>query len=256
MPTPAKSFISVCHFLLYPRSHLMTLLDFPPRYHSTPNGPVLSVPGSQIPSLSDAKDNLSKSGRERLPPPLTPYEFLPDLLAKTEKNFKLRDDVKPLHVVQPEGVSFKITGHELEWQNWKMHIGKYEVVSCFFFLIVLNTFAAFSQREGIVLSTITYNDHGEVRPIFYRLSLAEMVVPYGAPEYPHPRKFAFDRCVYCGSRLSHKSQQSKFSSGEYGMGTMANELSLGCDCLGQIHYLVSCAVLSQRGSLVFTGNNY
>jgi Cu2+-containing amine oxidase len=29
-----------------------------------------------------------------------------------------------------------------------------------------------------------------------------------------------------------------FHSGEYGMGTQANELSLGCDCLGQIHYLV------------------
>ena len=28
-------------------------------------------------------------------------------------------------------------------------------------------------------------------------------------------------------------------SGEYGMGTMANELTLGCDCLGKIHYLVS-----------------
>lgn len=27
-------------------------------------------------------------------------------------------------------------------------------------------------------------------------------------------------------------------SGEYGMGTMANDLSLGCDCLGKIHYLV------------------
>jgi hypothetical protein len=27
-------------------------------------------------------------------------------------------------------------------------------------------------------------------------------------------------------------------SGEYGLGTMANELALGCDCLGQIHYLV------------------
>jgi hypothetical protein len=27
-------------------------------------------------------------------------------------------------------------------------------------------------------------------------------------------------------------------SGEYGMGSQANELSLGCDCLGQIHYLV------------------
>ena len=35
----------------------------------------------------------------------------------------------------------------------------------------------------------------------------------------------------------------QYSSGEYGMGTMANELTLGCDCLGQIHYLVrdSCA---------------
>jgi Copper amine oxidase, enzyme domain len=54
---------------------------------------------------------------------------------------------------------------------------------------------AFSQREGIALSTITYNDDGVLRPLFYRLSLAEMVVPYGAPEYPHPRKFAFDRCA-------------------------------------------------------------
>ena len=52
--------------------------------------------------------------------------------------------------------------------------------------------AAFSQREGIALSTITYNDDGEVRPILYRLSMAEMVVPYAAPEHPHPRKFAFD----------------------------------------------------------------
>lgn len=37
-----------------------------------------------------------------------------------------------------------------------------------------------------------YNDEGNIRPIFYRLSLAEMVVPYGAPEFPQPRKFAFD----------------------------------------------------------------
>ena len=51
---------------------------------------------------------------------------------------------------------------------------------------------AFSQREGIALSTITYNDNGVTRPIFYRLSLAEMVVPYAAPEHPHARKFAFD----------------------------------------------------------------
>ena len=53
-------------------------------------------------------------------------------------------------------------------------------------------FTAFHHREGIAISTVTYNDDGEVRPLFYRLSLAEMVVPYGAPEHPHPRKHAFD----------------------------------------------------------------
>lgn len=52
------------------------------------------------------------------------------------------------------------------------------------------------------------------------MSLTEMVVPYAAPEFPHPRKFAFD-------------------VGEYGMGMLSNSLSLGCDCLGEIHYLVS-----------------
>ena len=56
-------------------------------------------------------------------------------------------------------------------------------------------YTAFHHREGIAISTITYNDDGEVRPIFYRLSLAEMVVPYGAPEHPHPRKHAFDAYV-------------------------------------------------------------
>ncbi|KAG6887953.1 hypothetical protein C0992_010056 [Termitomyces sp. T32_za158] len=136
-------------------------------------------------------------------------------MAEDDKDFKFRDDIKPLHIVQPQGVSFKMNGHELEWQNWKMHI-------------------SFTQREGIALSTITYNDHGEIRPIIYRLSLAEMVVPYGAPEYPHPRKFAFD-------------------SGEYGMGTMANELSLGCDCLGQIHYLPG-AYVRNNGSAAIIKN--
>lgn len=73
------------------------------------------------PPLSE--DSLATSKRERLPPPLRPFNFLPDLIAETEPGFKLRDDVKPLHIVQPEGVSFKVDGHVLEWQNWKMHIG-------------------------------------------------------------------------------------------------------------------------------------
>ncbi|KAJ3566516.1 hypothetical protein NPX13_g7100 [Xylaria arbuscula] len=110
-----------------------------------------------------------------------------------------RNNLKPINITQPEGVSFTMTGREIEWQNWKFHIG-------------------FNYREGIVLNNITFNDKGNVRPIFYRLSLAEMVVPYGNPEHPHQRKHAFDL-------------------GEYGAGYMTNSLTLGCDCKGSIHYL-------------------
>lgn len=110
-----------------------------------------------------------------------------------------RDTIKPINVTQPEGVSFKMDGNIMEWQNFKFHIG-------------------FNYREGIVLSDISFNEHGNVRPIFYRLSLAEMVVPYGSPDFPHQRKHAFDL-------------------GEYGAGLMTNPLAVGCDCKGVIHYL-------------------
>lgn len=80
--------------------------------------------------------------------------------------------------------------------SWSGRIGRCTSVAISYcptiLLIFINISAAFTQREGLAISTITYNDHGEVRPIFYRLSLAEMVVPYGAPEHPHSRKFAFD----------------------------------------------------------------
>ncbi|KAI1086003.1 copper amine oxidase [Rostrohypoxylon terebratum] len=119
--------------------------------------------------------------------------------AAIEKAGGYRKDLKPINITQPEGVSFTMNGREISWQNWKFHIG-------------------FNYREGIVLNDITFNDKGTVRPIFYRLSLAEMVVPYGNPEHPHQRKHAFDL-------------------GEYGAGYMTNSLSLGCDCKGSIHYL-------------------
>jgi primary-amine oxidase len=31
-----------------------------------------------------------------------------------------------------------------------------------------------------------------LRPVLYRVSFAEMVVPYGDPAYPHYKKNAFD----------------------------------------------------------------
>lgn len=115
------------------------------------------------------------------------------------KEHGYRTEQKPINVTQPEGVSFKMDGHVMEWSNFKFHIG-------------------FNYREGIVLSDINYNDHGNVRPIFHRMSLAEMIVPYGSPDFRHFRKHALD-------------------IGEYGAGYMTNPLALGCDCKGVIHYL-------------------
>jgi primary-amine oxidase len=78
--------------------------------------------------------------------------------AAIEKVGGYRNDLKPLVIAQPEGVSFKMDGRYIEWQNWRLHIG-------------------FNYREGIVLSDISFSDKGTARPIFYRMSLAEMVVP-------------------------------------------------------------------------------
>lgn len=122
-----------------------------------------------------------------------------DKFSTAENPSGFRDDDTPINITQPEGVSFAMDGHVMNWSNFKFHIG-------------------FNYREGIVLSDITYNDHGNVRPIFHRISLSEMIVPYGCPEFPHQRKHALD-------------------IGEYGAGNCTNPLSLGCDCKGVIHYM-------------------
>jgi len=134
--------------------------------------------------------------RRPLPDLSNPINYHPAGVAKAGG---YRTDLKPINITQPEGVSFKLKGREVEWQNWRFHIG-------------------FNYREGIVLNDIKYIEKGAPRSIFYRLSLAEMVVPYGNPEFPHQRKHAFDL-------------------GEYGAGYMTNSLTLGCDCKGSIQYL-------------------
>jgi len=106
-----------------------------------------------------------------------------------------RDDLKPIDVVQPEGVSFAMEGRRIRWHDWDMVIG-------------------FNGREGLTLHDIQYAG----RPLFYRVSIAEMAVPYGSPKPQHARKNVFD-------------------IGEYGLGKLANSLTLGCDCVGAIHYL-------------------
>ena len=120
----------------------------------------------------------------------------------------LRTDLKPLEIVQPEGPSFEVEGWEVRWQKWRFRIG-------------------FTPREGLVLHTIGYEDAGRVRPIVYRASYAELVIPYGDPSPGQYRKNAFD-------------------IGEYGLGELTNSLRLGCDCLGEIRYF-DVDLCSSRG---------
>jgi primary-amine oxidase len=110
----------------------------------------------------------------------------------------LRTDLRRIEITQPDGPSFTLTGHHLTWQNWSMRIG-------------------FDAREGLSLHQISLTDNGKERPVMYRASIPEMVVPYGDPRFRY--------------------WQTYFDSGEYLVGKWANSLKLGCDCLGEIAYL-------------------
>lgn len=112
---------------------------------------------------------------------------------------KFRTDLKPLVISQPEGPSFTLEGNQISWQKWRMVIG-------------------FNAREALTIHDLRYLDGDRYRPILYRASMTEMVVPYGDPRPTQVRKNAFD-------------------VGEYGMGMCTNSLRLGCDCVGHIHYL-------------------
>jgi primary-amine oxidase len=127
-----------------------------------------------------------------VPVPKEPGNYRPEDVGQ------LRTDLKPREITQPQGPSFEVDGHLVRWQKWQFHIG-------------------FTPREGLVLHTVAYEDGGRLRPVLYRASLSEMVVPYGDIAPVHRRKNAFD-------------------AGEYNVGALANSLELGCDCLGEIYY--------------------
>src|SRR5271165_3017327 len=105
-----------------------------------------------------------------------------------------RTTLKPIEITQPEGPSFTLDGYALRWQDWSMRIG-------------------FDAREGLSLHQVGVNG----RPVLYRASIPEMVVPYGDPKFRY--------------------WQAYFDTGEYLVGKWANSLELGCDCLGEIAYL-------------------
>jgi primary-amine oxidase len=96
---------------------------------------------------------------------------------------KLREKPKPLLITQPEGVSYQINGQEIRWQKWRLRYTMH-------------------PREGLVLHLVSYDDEGQVRPILYRASLSEMVVPYGDPDANWRWRAAFDVGEYSVGRLA------------------------------------------------------
>ena len=120
---------------------------------------------------------------------------------------ELQLPLKPLEIVQPEGPSFEVSGHEVTWANWRVRLD-------------------FWAREGLILRDCSFDG----RPVFYRASMCDMVVPYGDPDPFHAHKNAFD-------------------VGEYGLGMLANALELGCDCLGLIRYF-DAHLVNTRGEVV------
>jgi primary-amine oxidase len=105
-----------------------------------------------------------------------------------------RTSQRPIEITQPEGPSFQVDGDVVTWEGWTFRLG-------------------FDPREGLVLHQLAMHE----RPIVYRASVAEMVVPYGDPG---PVRF----------------WQNYFDAGEYLLGQQVNSLELGCDCVGHIHY--------------------
>jgi Cu2+-containing amine oxidase len=107
-----------------------------------------------------------------------------------------RTSLKPIHITQPEGPSFAVDGDEVTWEGWRVRIG-------------------FDAREGLTLHQLSLWD----RPVVYRASVAEMMVPYADPG---PARF----------------WQNYFDAGEYLLGQQVVSLMLGCDCLGEIRMTV------------------
>ncbi len=105
-----------------------------------------------------------------------------------------RTSLRPIEITQPDGPSFTVDGDLVSWEGWQFRVG-------------------FDAREGLVLHQLGING----RPVVYRASVAEMVVPYADPS---PVRF----------------WQNYFDAGEYKLGEQVNQLSLGCDCLGEIYY--------------------
>jgi primary-amine oxidase len=105
----------------------------------------------------------------------------------------------PIRVDQPLGPGFRMEGHVVEWQKWRFHLRP-------------------DQRAGTIISTVTYGEGDERRPVLYQGSLSEIFVPYMDPS------FAW-------------YQRNFLDAGEFNAGGLLKPLLPGLDCPGHAVYV-------------------
>jgi primary-amine oxidase len=121
---------------------------------------------------------------------------------------KLLSPPQLLKILQPRGVSFRINGNEISWQGWQFRY-------------------AMHPRNGLMLYQVSYNDGEKVRPVLYRASLSEMVVPYGDPD-------------------PNWSFRNAFDVGEYNFANFVNKMELGKD-IPENGKLLDAVLANERG---------
>ena len=77
-----------------------------------------------------------------------------------------RPGLAPLQILQPDGPGFTVDDGQLRWGPWQLRVSMHPI-------------------EGLVLHEICYVEGGRARPLLYRASMAEMVMPYGSTAPGH-----------------------------------------------------------------------
>ncbi|MGH7714319.1 MAG: hypothetical protein ACREOG_23780, partial [Gemmatimonadaceae bacterium] len=103
-----------------------------------------------------------------------------------------RASLPRLRVEQPDGVGFRVDGHQVTWDHWSF---RFRV----------------DPRVGLIVSLVSYRDGDRWRSVLHEGSLAEMFVPYMDPSRPY---FAY----------------GFMDPGEFSAGGLAKPLVEGIDC--------------------------
>jgi primary-amine oxidase len=105
----------------------------------------------------------------------------------------------PIMVSQPQGAGFTVNGHQLEWQKWKFHVRP-------------------DHRVGTIISTVSYQDGNDMRPVMYQGNMSEIFVPYMDPSFGwYSRNF--------------------LDAGEYTSGGLTKPMMKGIDCPNHAYYM-------------------